>query len=251
MHVVHQLFKDLFEIKISECEASPEAIFPNWHAHDRFGLVIDEAFGGLGATNLLQLAISLYYDVKPSRRTDRKVYPEIYSFHIGRGYGAHAGFDFWPARRENIILSGDHRDVLDAINNCGITRLAVPDRSVRQIDHRPKEVDAALDRIESAFIYNAAGRVDPSDFTIAGLNPRTEQNPASIIRPKILQREFRGTAQFKEADPEFVAWMDLRSADVTDDDRIRAEARRTALTASGFVRESYRFTSITDALLRL
>ena len=68
-----------------------------------------------------------YYDAKPSRRTSRSVYPEIYAFHIGKSHGAHAPYDFWPSRREVILRTDDHREVLDAINDRGITRLAIPD----------------------------------------------------------------------------------------------------------------------------
>lgn len=58
-----------------------------------------------------------------------------------------------------ILRTDDHRKVLDTINDRGITRLAVPDRPPRQVVHRPKEVEAALDRIASAFLYDASGRV--------------------------------------------------------------------------------------------
>jgi hypothetical protein len=98
---------------------------------------------------------------KPSRRKELAVYPEIYAFHIGRGRGAHAPYDFWPARRE-VITSMDHREVLDAINDRGITRLAVPDRPIRTVVHRPKEEDAAFDRLASGFVYSASGRVSES-----------------------------------------------------------------------------------------
>ena len=58
----------------------------------------------------------------------------------------------WPARREVILRTTDHREVLDAINDRGITRLAVPDRPMRDVVHRPKEEDAAFDRVASAFV---------------------------------------------------------------------------------------------------
>jgi hypothetical protein len=114
---------------------------------------------------LLQIAITSFYDIKPSRRTELTAYPEINAFHIGRGYGAHAPYDFWPARRE-VITSLDHREVLDAINDRGITRLAVPGRQPRDVIHRPKEVDAALDRIASAFVYSPSGRVADPDLVM-------------------------------------------------------------------------------------
>ena len=194
MHVVSLLKANMFDIRIDGAVSSIGALFPDWHAHDRFGLVIDEAFGGIGATHLLQSAMMAYYDVKPSRRTSLAVYPEIYAFHIGRGHGAHAPYDFWPARREVILETADHREILDAINDRGITRLAVPDRPMREVVHRPKEEDAALDRIASAFVYSATGRVDDADVVIAGNDRRTEHNPKQVLRPIEEMRALRAPA---------------------------------------------------------
>jgi len=90
MHVLTLLKATMFDIEMAGQPASIADVFPDWHAHDRFGLVIDEALGGLGATHLLQVAMTLFYDVKPSRKNELTVYPEIYAFHVGKPRGAHA-----------------------------------------------------------------------------------------------------------------------------------------------------------------
>ena len=160
-------------------------IFPEWNSHDRFGVVINAPLGGLGASHLIQIAITSFYDAKQSRRAERKVYPEIYSFHLGRGYGAHAPFDVWPQRREKIIV-GDHRDMLDAINDCGgITRLAIPGGPFQNLPHIPKEENAALDRIVTAVAYSPSGRTHDADFSITGNGRRTEYNPTRVLRPVV------------------------------------------------------------------
>ncbi|MEF9604224.1 hypothetical protein O4J55_18480, partial [Paracoccus sp. PXZ] len=123
--MVSLLRTDMFAIRIGGVLAGLDDLFPGWTQLDRFGLVIDEPLGGVGATHLLQSAMMAYYDAKPSRRTSRAVYPEIHAFHIGKSHGSHAPYDFWPARREMILRTDDHREVLDAINDRGITRLAV------------------------------------------------------------------------------------------------------------------------------
>ena len=128
MHVVTLLKAEMFDVEIDGKPASIAQALPDWNPHDRFGLVIDDALGGIGATHLLQIAITSFYDVKPSRRTELTVYPEIYAFHIGKGYGAHAPYDFWPARRE-VVASRDHREALDAINDRGITGWPFPTAS--------------------------------------------------------------------------------------------------------------------------
>ncbi|MER9217117.1 hypothetical protein NKI54_35035 [Mesorhizobium sp. M0663] len=243
----------MFDVEIGGRKGSIADVFPNWHAHDRFGLVIDSPLGGIGATHLLQIAITSFYDVKPSRRAERKIYPEIYALHSGKGNGTHAPFDFWPQRREKI-LPGDQRTVLDAINDCGITRLAVPDRLPQDIKHRPKEEDAALDRIVTAVAYSPSGRVGKPDFTITGNDKRTEHNPGRVLRP-LIPREPALQASgmpVKEVDPTYRNWLLEREADVSEMERVAAEARRAAIrNEQGLVTESYRFISVIDALRRL
>jgi len=246
---------EMFDVRIDGAPASVQDLFPNWSEHDRFGLVIDDAFGGIGATHLLQLAMTSYYDVKPTRRTTLTVYPEIYAFHVGKGHGAHAHYDFWPARREVILATTDHREILDAINDRGITRLAVPDRPMRDVIHRPKEEDAAFDRISSAFVYDASGRTSGADVTITGKDRRTEHNPNQTLRPLAELRMNRVSSAtgrpVKEVDDAFLHWLIEREPDITDDDRHRARALRESLKTDGLASESYRRVPVAEALKRL
>lgn len=253
MHAATLLKPDMFDVAIDGLPTSIASLFPDWHVHDRFGLVIDEPFGGIGATHLLQTAMTAFYAARPSRRD--LVYPEIYAFHVGRGHGAHAPYDFWPARREVILPTTDPRDVLDAINDRGITRLAVPDRPPVAVKHRPKEVEAAQDRITSAFLYSATGRVAAPDITITGRDRRTEFNPNQTLRP--LPRTYPTRSPpasgrpVKEADDSYMLWLMERDRDVSDADRDRARSRREKVKQDGLARETYRRTGVEDALRRL
>jgi hypothetical protein len=254
MHVATLLASKMFDVEIDGQPASIADALPDWNPHDRFGLVIDESLGGVGATHLLQIAITAFYDVKPSRRRELKIYPEIYAFHIGKGHGAHAPYDFWPARRE-VILSTDHREILDAINDRGITRLAVPDRQPRDIQHRPKEEDAALDRIVSAFAYHPSGRVSNPDIVISGNDKRTEYNPGRVLRPVYPDPKPVAVATpkrlVKETDPSYGEWLRERANDVTEEERAMAERRRESLKRNGVATESYRRIAVSEALKRL
>jgi hypothetical protein len=255
MHVIHLLTSSMFEVSLAGHPASLDAVFPNWVPSDRFGIVIDEPFGGLGAAHLIQVATTLFYDVKPSRRSERKVYPEIYALHYGRGFGAHAPFDFWPARREAIV-ERDHRILLDAINDRGITRLAIPERPVRDIEHRPKEEDAALDRIISAILYSPSGRVTAPSFSIRSTDRRTEYNPKQVLS---LARGYlksvsptNSSASIKESDTSYSDWIEARRADTTLEDHQRAVQQRRALQGEeGLSKETYGFVDVSEALRRL
>lgn len=255
MHVMTLLKAGMFDIAIDGRAAGIDDVYPGWHAHDRVGLVIDEALGGIGATHLLQIAMTAFYDVKPSRRTQLTVYPEIYAFHIGRPHGAHAPYDFWPARKEVILRTDDHREVLDAVNDRGITRLIVPDRPRRVVAHRPKEVDAALDRIASAFIYSPSGRVADGDVSIAGTDRRTEYNPDQAMmgfsEERLAAIKPSSTRPVKESDTSYVDWLRERSGDLTEAERLAVVDRRQGLRECGLVRETYRRVDVLEALERL
>lgn len=254
MHVIALLKSNMFDVELGSRRGTIADVFPDWHAHDRFGLVIDSPLGGLGATHLLQIAITSFYDVKESRRVERKVYPEIYAFHVGKGHGTHAPFDFWPQRREKIV-GGDHCDLLDAINDCAITRLAIPARPSRGLVHRPKEEDAALDRIVTAVAYSPTGRVAAPDFAIAGNDRRTEHNPMRVLRPLVPGEPVlpaKGGIPVKEIDPSYRQWLTERDGDVTEQDRMAATSRREAIrNGDGLATETYRFLTVADALQRL
>src|SRR6185312_12345108 len=82
MHVADQVLVEAFEVQIGGERVGPDAVFPDWSRLDRFGIVVTEPLGGLGASLLLQLAIAKFYSVRPDRRAGMAVYPEIYLFHV-------------------------------------------------------------------------------------------------------------------------------------------------------------------------
>jgi hypothetical protein len=250
MHTVTLLQSAMFDIEIDGAASDVRGLLPDWHIHDRLGLVIDEPLGGLGATHLIQAAITCFYNAAERRRGALTLYPEIYAFHFGGGQGSLAAFDFWPARRE-VILSDDPRDLLDAINDRGITRLAVPDRPERAVEFRPKEVDTALDRLQSAFVYTPTGRTADADVKIFGNDPRTELNPGRALRPVYRDRPIASAKPFKESDTSFIDWLRLREGDVTADQRAAAIRRREEIRETGLVAETYRRVGIPEALSRM
>ena len=93
MHAASQLFVEAFDVQVDGERVSPDAVFPDWSPLDRFGIVVTEPLGGLGASLLLQLAIAMFYSVRPDRRAGTPVYPEVYLFHVGGPHGDFSNFD--------------------------------------------------------------------------------------------------------------------------------------------------------------
>lgn len=252
MHVVDLLATKMFDVEVSAKPASASDVFPAWNAHDRFGVLVYEPLGGIGATHLIQMACALFYDCKPTRRSERKIYPEIYVVHVGKWWGTHVAYDFWPSRREHLV-TGDHRDVLDAINDRGITRLAIPERPMRDLVHRNKEEDAALDRLATTLMYSPTGRISNPDMTISGNDKRTEVNPQRVLRPVHLTeamtaRAAKSSVPIKESEAEYRDWLRKHDCDISAEERADAESHRVKLRENGMVKESYRFVEAPEAL---
>src|SRR5262249_37182121 len=159
----------MFGIEIDGQRARREDVFPGWDANDRLGVIATEPYGALGASLLIQLAIVTFYDFRPARRAESVQYPEIFVFHVGQPHGALSYFDFWPERTE-VTGDNDARAILSAVNDRAITRLVVVESEPVPVQHRVAEFEPALDRLRSAFAYDASGRVTDGDLVITGLN---------------------------------------------------------------------------------
>lgn len=266
MHTALQLCADDFAIEINGAAGDLASLLPNWHPHDRFGIVVHEPYGAIGASYLIQAAIVAFYDVRPERRAGRgpgiaepndvAIYPDIYVFHVGGRHGDYSMFDFWPARKE-VFVAADPRVVLDAINDRAITRLAVPDGPSAPVEHEYKEPAAARDRIQSVFAYSATGMVDQPTITISGVGAAAESNPDDVLHPERVCAEVSAPdfERLASTDPVLLqrewAHLVLQRADEAQDGLELARSRRAALGHGGVLRETYRRMSVDDALNRL
>ncbi|MFT4437743.1 hypothetical protein ACMX25_30795 [Caballeronia sp. 15715] len=255
MHVIEALSSDFYEVDFGGKQASRSDVFPAWNEHDRFAIIVYEPLGAIGATHLIQLACTCFYDVKPMRRTERKIYPEIFAIHVGDWWGALGNMDFWPARRE-VKVSNDHTEILAAINDRGITRLAIPERPIRDIQHRRKEEDCALDGLVSSIMYNPSGRVGDAEFTIKSNDRRTEREVEKCLQAKELSQQSIASlntsgALAKERDTDFNPRQAELNVNVTEEKRVLVRAQRNELRKHGSITESYRFSLPADALKRL
>lgn len=255
MHVIDALRTDFYEVELDGKPAGSGDVFANWAVHDRLGVLIYEPLAALGATHLIQLACMCFYDSKPVRRSERKVYPEIFAIHVGGWWGGHGNFDFWPARRE-VQVPTDPCEVLGALNDFGITRLALPERPVRDITHRRKEEDCALDRLVTAVMYSPNGRVAAPDFTIRSNDRRSERDVQRIIHPTQLSEQSIAQLQktavpVKETDADFMPRQIALNVNISEAMREQAERDRAALKIDGRVTESYRFADLQTSLKRL
>ena len=257
MHTARQLDRRQFAVSYDGAPATREDLLPGWGPLDRLGVVVKEPFGAVGAGHLVQLAITAFYDCVPDRRNSRvdgldptAVYPEIYLLHVGGPHGDHSAFDFWPSRKE-VLLPPDPRAVLDAINDRGITRLAVPEGPRSAVAHDYQEPAAARERIRDAFVYAAAGRVERPQWAISGLDPVTEANARMILDPDLRLAAAAGYEPYADAGLQERSWpaRTVARSDEAVDGIVLARQRRDSLRGEdGLVTETYRSIPVDEAL---
>lgn len=256
MHTAVQLTRDLFTINVDHQAASYDELLPDWSPLDRVGIVIHEAFGAVGASYLLQAATAAYYDAREGRR-DRSslIYPDFYLFHVGGRHGDHMYFDVFPPRKQ-VFVDNHPIAILHAINDRGISRLVVPERSVDRVQLPYKEPAQALDRITSAWVYSPTGRVADGDVAISATSPRAEANTKLVLYAEQSyeerQQAIADNGPAVRPDDELLRLPPPRDHEVPLDVRNRIwEARSLLLDDAGRRTETYRRIDVRDALRML
>lgn len=256
MHTATQLSVGMFGIEVGGKRASRHEVLPRWGPHDRVGVVADRPFGALGAALLLELAITAFYDERPSRRsTEHAIYPEIYLFHVGGYRGDHAPFDLYPARKEVEGIS-DPRAVLEAVNDRAITRLLIPDRAPAELGHeweKPEsraERQSAIDRIASAFAYSPDGRVGGSTVSLTGLESAVERNAIAALRPRTWT-SIRSEMERQSNHAELLDQRYRRFAKIMSHAGCAESAWEARRDAEGRVRETHRSIAVDTAIRML
>ena len=266
MHVAHQLTRENLQITIEQQDADLDALFPHGHKYDRYGFVITEPYGSFGASLLIQAAIVHFYDIHPARRDTAPMYPEIYMFHVGGTFGDHSSFDFWPPRKEIFLQAHRPTDVLAAIVDRGITRLAVPDHApgdpevLKDGANTFADIGSARNLLTSCFVYHASGTTHDADVVLTSEHPSFEANISRTLdREAILDKYYAAPETMGRAGPSVAAdidrWVEtvLVRKDEVDRDAIRLQAaQRRHRVGDRLVRtETFRCVRVDDMLARV
>ncbi len=258
MHTASQAWFESFTAAQDGTLIDPRAVL-DWGAQDRFGIVVREPFGALGAGLLISLVTAAFYDQPGRNRRNRDLYPEIYLFHASQRWGDHSPFDFWPERKE-IEITDDPVAILSAVNTHGITHLALPDGTHGTIPETYREPEAARDRIRQAFAYAACGDVPGGDLTLTSSDAGIISNFANTLRPELWLPEVeRAVTEGRSKGQSDIPFRELeRIVDYTRERwhevpresaaYLAASDRIAAANRKGSISESYRRISIDMAL---
>ena len=263
MHSSRELRSSSFEVRVDGRPAGIPDLFEGFGEQDRLGVVMGRPCGAVGASALIAATITAFYDFHRARGDDFFVYPDYYLFHVGRPLGDHARLDVWPRRKE-VVVGEDPQEILEAIDDRGITRLVVEDGEPEEGGVDDEVLASARGRIRTCLAYSPAGRVADADVEIAG-NPVTEGYVEAILDPESRLERLRAeadaaTASAAQADAApasaaqadalraRIASIEARIGEVDRDVRMRILRQRSALLRDGVPVETYRRISLDEAL---
>lgn len=179
MHSSRELQSSSFRIAIDDAAATMHDLLPGFGDGDRVGVVIRRPCGAVGTSTLLLAAITAFYDIQRDRAADFFIYPDYFLFHVGRLHGDHRRLDVWPSHKE-VLVADDPEELLQSINDRGITRLIVEDGTPGEGAFAPETLASARGRILSAVAYSPNGTARDADVAIAG-NDVTESYVTGVL----------------------------------------------------------------------
>lgn len=167
MHTTSVLDSGDIAFMIGEQKVDLEDIFPGFNENDRIGIVVHRPCGAIGASSLFMAAVTRFYDTYRFRlgneRGKLRLYPDYFLFHIGKFHGSHGQMDVWPPHKE-VVVEDDPEQILETINDRGITRLLVEDIPSTSGKFLRETLSSAEHRILSVLAYSSTGRVNQGDI---------------------------------------------------------------------------------------
>lgn len=160
----------VFEFYINNNKVSFEDIFPGFNKQDRIGIVTHSEGGTLGISSLLMACVATYYEMfnyddLGNQDNKLRIYPENFIFHVGDLTGNSAQLDIWPPHRE-VIVENDSEQILEAINDRGITRLLIEEKPETPATLMRESISSAESRIESILMFSPNGKIKNGDIEI-------------------------------------------------------------------------------------
>lgn len=169
MHTTKVMAMEDFDIMMNDVKCSIDGLFLGFKESDRLGIVVRQPAGSAGASAILMASVTRFYDFYRPRlgsESDKlRIYPEFYIFHVGKQHMDHYWMDVWTPNKE-VIVEDDPEQILEAINDRGITRLLVEDIPPTRAFFLDETVNSAKLRIKSALAYSPTGRVQNPDVCI-------------------------------------------------------------------------------------
>ena len=114
--------------------------------------------GSIACPGVCGAAVTGFFDHQRAASDDFFIYPDYFVFHVGERHGDHAMLDIWPDHKE-VTVPDDPEQILQSINDRGITRLLVEDGPSAPPDLTRHTRASAAARILTTLAFGAGGDI--------------------------------------------------------------------------------------------
>lgn len=192
-----------FAIAVDGETATLDDVFPGLDARDRLGIVIHDRLGAAGAGSLILAAVTAFYDDLRATGEPFFAYADHFAFHVGADHGTLRKLDVYPAHKE-VVVPNDAEQILQAINDRGVTRLLVPDTPAAADLPEPaferETLHSARRRLRTALVYSPTGDTPGADVRVRGSAQSDAYIHAMLGSPKGEAQE-PSAQSFRRMDP--------------------------------------------------
>jgi hypothetical protein len=166
MHSSTALAMDAFDVEVDGRAGGLEDVWPGFDGRDRLGIVLRDPLDALGASALMALTVTAFYDTLRARHGDAyHRYADFFLFGSGCAVADYGELDYWP-HHKYVECEPTAEGLARAINDRAITRLAVPDGPAAGGPVERQTRTSFEDRVASAVLYDPRGRVADDDLAI-------------------------------------------------------------------------------------
>lgn len=189
MHTTELMKSEDFSFSVDGKKGSIDDIFKDFNEHDRVGIIVSEPGGVAGTSALLMASITRFYDFHRRNLGDKPgqvwIYPDFFIFHIGQLCIDGFFMDIWPPHKD-VIVEDDPEQILEAVNDRGITRLIVEDIEPVEGVFLKETLSSAKFRIQTAVVYSSSGRTGNGNIEVKSCEAAEEMVIASLNRSESL-----------------------------------------------------------------
>ena len=182
----------------------------------RVGLLAPEGTEGVGAVTLAMACVTAFYDGFRQQGSEFFAYPDFFTFQRRDRLVDYGYFDFWPDK--DVRVPDDRNATVAAIADRAIDVLLVPDNPSTERPLEPVQDERIRRTLARCFVYSRHGEVAEADLVI-----RCAAEPLGTYVANVL----------RSVDEPMPGWFG------TQDD------------ATSAIEQSFRETTIDDALMRL
>jgi hypothetical protein len=201
------LRSEQFQITVDGRPARIDDVFPGFTEHDRLGIVIHDDLGAAGAGSLILATVTAFYDQLRAAGEEFFAYADYFAFHVGADHGTLRKLDVYPAHKE-VVVANDAEQILQAINDRGVTRLLVPDAppaaragAAAEAALQPETRHSAQRRIRTALVYSSTGQTTNPDVAVRGSAHSDAYIDAMLGGPRAQTQEPQPAQSFRRVDP--------------------------------------------------